>query len=204
MQQGCFLSIGHTKFSPHWCFDLFKRPYSRMKVGSLQNIAEVVNTSAECNIAQLVFREDGTTIVPTLDWTDFFATRFKKIPGIKKLHHFRVTSSSPGHIFVRERSDTVEQDVNLLKEPWTPEANTKPDIIPPKGLNPMVAEKGQPTRLADPTQKAHAAGPIGYNHGRAASISVLRSNHTHFYVRVRANAHCACMHICDRIWENPP
>ena len=131
-----FLPVGHTKFSPDWCFGLFKRQYRRTKVGSLQNIAEVVNTSAECNIAQLVSREDGTTIVPTLDWTDFFATQFKKIPGIKKLHHFHVTSSSPRHVFVRERSDTVEQDIDLLKEPWTPDADTKPDVIPPKGLNP--------------------------------------------------------------------
>ena len=130
-----FLPVGRTKFSPDWCFGLFKRQYRRTKVGSLQNITEVVNTSAECNIAQLVSREDGTTIIPTLDWTNFFATRFK-ILGIKKLHHFRFTSSSPGHVFVRERSDTVEQDIDLLKEPWTPNADTMPDVIPPKGLNP--------------------------------------------------------------------
>ena len=76
-----FLPVGHTKFSPDWCFGLFKRQYRRKKVGSPQNIAEVVNTSAECNVAQLVSCEDGTTIVPTLDWTDFFATRFRKVQG---------------------------------------------------------------------------------------------------------------------------
>ena len=130
-----FLPVGHTKFSPDWCFGLFKRLYRRTKIGSLQNIAEVVNTSAECNVAQLVSREDGTTIVPTLDWTDFFATKLKKIQGIKKLHHFRVSSSSPGHVFVKERSDTVERDINLLREPWTPATNAKPDRVPPKGLN---------------------------------------------------------------------
>ena len=68
-----FLPVGHTKFSPDWCFGLFKRQYRRTKVGSLQNIAKVVNTSAKCNVAQLVSREDVTTIVPTLDWTNFFA-----------------------------------------------------------------------------------------------------------------------------------
>ena len=130
-----FLPVGHTKFSPDWCFGLFKRQYRRTKVGSLQNITEVVNTSAECNVAQLVSHQDGTTIVPTLDWTDFFATKLKKIQGIKKLHHFRFTSS-PGHVFVKERSDTVERDIDLLKEPWTPDADTKPDVVPPKGLSP--------------------------------------------------------------------
>ena len=93
-----FLPVGHTKFSPDWCFGLLKRRY-RTKVGSLQSIAKVVNSSAECNIAQLVSRENGTTIIPTLDWTDFFATRMK-IPGIKKLHHFCFTLSAPGWVFV--------------------------------------------------------------------------------------------------------
>ena len=129
-----FLPVGHTKFSPDWCFGLFKQQYRWTKVGSLQNITEVVNTSAECNVAQLVSHVDGTTIVPTLDWTDFFANKHK-IQGIKKLHHFRFTSS-PGHVFVKERSDTVERDIDLLKEPWTPDADTKPDVVPPKGLSP--------------------------------------------------------------------
>jgi hypothetical protein len=40
-----FLPVGHTKFSPDWCFGLLKRQYRRTKVGSLQAIAEVVNTS---------------------------------------------------------------------------------------------------------------------------------------------------------------
>ena len=62
----------------------------------MQAIAEVVNTSAECNHAQLVSKEDGSTIVKTYDWTDFFAPRMKKITGIKKLHHFRVNFVSPG------------------------------------------------------------------------------------------------------------
>jgi len=62
------------------------------KGGSLQPIAQLANDSVECNFAQLVSREDGSTIISTFDWTDFFAT--KKITGIKKYHHFRKNSSS--------------------------------------------------------------------------------------------------------------
>ena len=62
-------------------------------MGSLQSIAQVANDLAECNFAQLVSRENGSTIVATFVWTDFIATRMK---GIKKYHHFRMTSSSPG------------------------------------------------------------------------------------------------------------
>ena len=98
-----FLPVGHTKFSLDWCFGLLKCQYRRTKVGSLQAIAEVVNKSAECNFAQLVSRDDGSTIVPTFDWTDFFAPRLKRITGIKKYHHFWVSSSSPGSVFMKSR-----------------------------------------------------------------------------------------------------
>jgi len=43
-------------------------------VGSLQSIAQVANDLAECNFAQLVSRENGSTIVATFVWTDFIAT----------------------------------------------------------------------------------------------------------------------------------
>ena len=103
-------------------------------MGSLLSIAQVVNTSADCNIAQLVAREDGSIIVPTYNWTDFFATRMKKIAGIKKFHHFRALSSSPGDVFVRVRSDSAEVRFPLLKEPWTLDADKFPSVIPPHGL----------------------------------------------------------------------
>ena len=96
-----FLVVGHTKFAPDWCFGLFKRQYRRTKVGSLQSIAQVVNDSAECNFAQLVAREDGSMIVQTFNWTDFFAPHFKRIASIKKYHHFRMTSSAPGCVFLK-------------------------------------------------------------------------------------------------------
>ena len=83
-----FLVVGHTKFAPDWCFGLVKRHFHRTKIGSLKGIAQAVNDSAKCNFAQLVCNEDGSTIVPTYDWTDFFAPQLKKIARIKKYHHF--------------------------------------------------------------------------------------------------------------------
>ena len=50
-----FLVVGHTKFSPDWCFGLFKRRFRfRTKVGSLRSLAQVVDESAKCNFPQLV------------------------------------------------------------------------------------------------------------------------------------------------------
>ena len=80
-----FLPVGHMKFSPDWCFGLLKRQYKRTKVGSLKSIAEVVNNSAECNVAQLVSREDGSTIVPTFDWTSFFIPTPEEDTGNKEV-----------------------------------------------------------------------------------------------------------------------
>ena len=54
-----FLVVGYTKFSPDWCFGLFKRLYRRTSVGSLKGIADVVESSAQCNKSQLVVEEDG-------------------------------------------------------------------------------------------------------------------------------------------------
>ena len=89
-----FLVVGHTKFAPDWCFGLFKRLYRRTKVGKLSDIAKVMNDSAQCNIAQLVSNEDGSIVVPAYNWTNFFASHFKKIIGIEKLHHLHLTRLS--------------------------------------------------------------------------------------------------------------
>ena len=61
--------------------------------------SSVANTSAECNFAQCVSTEDGSTVVSTYNWMDFFATQVRKIVGIRKFHHFRMSSSSLGNVF---------------------------------------------------------------------------------------------------------
>jgi len=37
-----FLPVGHTKFSPGWCFGLFKRQYRKMQIGCLNGIVKIV------------------------------------------------------------------------------------------------------------------------------------------------------------------
>ena len=131
-----FLPVGHTKFAPNWCFGLFKRGYRRTKVGTLQSIAEVVNNSAECNIAQVVSHENGRIVVPSYNWTDFFATRMKKIIGIKRFHHFRMVASSPGVVFVKHWSDSSEEEMKLTKETCGQfEPTELPTTINPPGLS---------------------------------------------------------------------
>ena len=77
---------------------------------------------------------DGTVVVPTYDWTSFLAEHVVKCTGIKSFHHLRFDSSAPGHVFAREKSDSPEVDINLIKDDWHPSASELPDIVPPKGL----------------------------------------------------------------------
>ncbi len=66
-------------------FRSFETEISKNNVGSLHGLAAVVEDSAEFNYSQLTGNVDGTTIVPTFDWTSFFAPHFKRILGIKKV-----------------------------------------------------------------------------------------------------------------------
>ena len=90
-----------------------------------------MNDSAECNFSQLVSDENGSTIVPTYNWTTFFAPHLKKVVGIKKYHHFRCDSSQPGVVFVKEHADTDEQMIDLMKltPRWSPDSSELPSIV---------------------------------------------------------------------------
>ena len=53
-----FLVAEHTKFSPDWCLDLFKRLFKHTRVRSMGEIAGVVERSGSCNKVQIVCNED--------------------------------------------------------------------------------------------------------------------------------------------------
>ena len=81
-------------------------------MGSLADVADIVNKSAECNFPQLV---SSTTVAPTHDWSDFIATRMKQVVSIKKFHHFKISSIFPSKVFVKEHSDLGEVAFDVLK-----------------------------------------------------------------------------------------
>ena len=127
---------GHTKFSPDWCFGLLKKKYRRTKVDGLTDLVSVVNDSATVNVAQPTGLEDGSVVVTTYNWQEHFKTFLTKVPGIKKLHHIRFHSGSPGCIFVKERSGSNEEKRCLLKvKSWSPTADKLPPVLPPAGLS---------------------------------------------------------------------
>ena len=131
-----FLLVGHTKFAPDWCFGLFKQLFRRTKVGSIDDIAAVVERSATVNHPQLVGTHDGTTCVPFYNWSDFFDQHMVQsaLKGISQMHHFRFCVSNPGVVYVKNACDEDEKAIKLLKTPWQPTFNNMPEIIQPPGL----------------------------------------------------------------------
>ncbi len=130
-----FLIVGHTKFSPDWCFGLLKQKYRKTDIGSLNSLGKCVNASAGCNHTQFVGMSDGTLIVPIFDWSSYFAVHFRRLLGITNYQHFHFDSSCPGVVQVQERCDSKKIRISLLKDDWIPPPSTLPQQIFPKGLS---------------------------------------------------------------------
>ena len=133
-----FMVAGHTKFSPDWCFGLFKRAFRRAKVGCLDDIVRVVESSAVVNHAQLVATQEGKVLVPTFDWASYLQPLFITNPfiGIKALPHFYFSAAKPGSVIVRVSPDSTPQELRVVRdEDWQPSADELPPIIHPPGLS---------------------------------------------------------------------
>lgn len=133
-----FMVVGHTKFSPDWCFGLFKQTYRRHKIGCLDDIVKAVETSALVNHAQLVGKEDGTVLVQTYNWAEYFDEPFRQraLKGIKTMHHLTFTREKPGIVVVKDSINGPEREISMLEDhSWKPAADELPSIITPPGLS---------------------------------------------------------------------
>ena len=130
-----FLLVGHTKFAPDWGFGLLKRLYKRTKVGTINDIAEVVRKSASVNHPQLISDYNGNQFVTFYNWSSLFDDTTAAIKGITKMQHFCFNRTCPGHVFMKSSRDESEQKVNLIKDSsWKPCKHDLPPIIDPPGL----------------------------------------------------------------------
>ena len=130
--------VGHTKFSPDWCFGLFKQMYRKTKVGIIYDITDVVKQSARVNHPQLIGDYNGTNHVKSHDWSGFFESYFiqTSLKGISKMQYFRFTAKHPGFVFVRNTSNDREQKIKLLHNlSWKPRKSTLPEQLVPPGLS---------------------------------------------------------------------
>lgn len=130
-----FMIVGHTKFSPDWCFGLLKQRLRRCRVDCLDDMVNVVESSADVNFAQLVGTQLGETLVPMYNWSHFFEPYFRVLPAIKSYHHFHFNSSSLGTAIVKQFCDSPAISYKLsTTSSWNPSPATLPPVIPPPGL----------------------------------------------------------------------
>ena len=128
--------VGHTKFSPDWCFGLFKQRYRRTFVSCLEDVVSVVDSSADVNVAQLVGTQTGETVVPVYEWSVFLADHFRHVPHLKSCHHFKFSSANPGIVLLQELSDSESTSYqHLVDEDWYPDSTELPPVIQPAGLS---------------------------------------------------------------------
>ena len=131
-----FMVVGLTKFSPDSCFGLLKQQFRRTRVDELGDIVEVVTKSASCNNVEVIGWEDGIPLIPTYDWSSYFAIHMRKIKEIKKFHHFTFDNTWRGDVICKEVSDGPEVTFTLPKDPlWAPSQHILPPIITPNGLD---------------------------------------------------------------------
>jgi len=63
-----FMIAGHTKFSPVWCFGLWKKRYQRTQVAGFSDLVVVVNQSSSVNVAQTTSQDEGLVLGRTYNW----------------------------------------------------------------------------------------------------------------------------------------
>ena len=130
-----FMITGHSNFSPDACFGLIKRKFRKTDVSSLDDLAQVVEQSAECNTCQLVGTQDGNVVVPSRDWTGFLTSHFRRLDGIKQYHHFHFERDHPGVVFIKKTATAEVEERKLLRVVWSPSPDDKPPPITPQGLS---------------------------------------------------------------------
>ena len=110
-----FLIAGHTT-GPDRCFGIIKKSYKVNYSSSLYEFTNMVDSSPSgINKAQLVGTHNGTVLIPVYDWASFLEQFFKRLPNIKKYHHFRFSKDEPCRVYFTESNFSPEESLLLLK-----------------------------------------------------------------------------------------
>ena len=131
-----FMVAGHTRCLVDGCFGLIKQKYRKSDCDTLEQLQKVVEESASVNSVQL-YQELGSSQLTFqwYDWVSFLDERFKAVQGIRSLHHFRFSKSSPGSVFVKDSVTAVEQKLSILRATHPPISRTLlPSTITAGGL----------------------------------------------------------------------
>ena len=65
--------------------------------------------------------------VHLIDWSQFFHSVFKPIPGITTYHHFKVSKAEPGIVVVKEYANSPEAKLEIEKKDVNATKQDHPD-----------------------------------------------------------------------------
>ena len=74
------------------------------------------STTTNINHPQLVGDHSDKILVPTYNWTEYFAGVFKTFVGIKSYQHFAFSTDVPGVVQYKKYAGSNMQKFKLLKE----------------------------------------------------------------------------------------
>ena len=127
-----FMVTGHTRCLVDGMFGFLKRKYRRADCYSMGQLASVVDSSAQSNVAQTI---PGSSVI-WRDWDKFLPQFFRPIPGVSQFHHFVFEAAMPGVVKVKRRVGDEFEDVSLVKPSAPPVVSAVlPDVIPAGGIS---------------------------------------------------------------------
>ena len=129
---------GHTRCLIDAGFANIKKLYRRSDCESIDQVEKLVNDSSSTNIA---------VRYPSWQWKDwkgFLSRFFKRIPGVRRFHHFTFTSERPGEVLVKESHDSESHPVQILKKN-DPEViasliTQQPEVVPIQHADALACE----------------------------------------------------------------
>ena len=118
------------------CTRLVLRPVQAEVPTHLRQLPmDVVNTSADVNVAQLVGTQSGEPVVPVYNWASYLGVHFRSIPHLKQYHHFIFSATHPGVVTLKEYINSSEETFTMLDSgSWSPVASELPPLLKPSGL----------------------------------------------------------------------
>lgn len=100
---------GHTFFSPDSNFSHIKRKYRHSDAFCLEHLAEIVRNSSTTNNVEVL---DNSCF---FEYNPALGKLFKDIPNITSYHHFYFSASCPGIVKLKENTNSLWTNLNILK-----------------------------------------------------------------------------------------
>lgn len=136
-----FLVVGHTKFSPDGYFGLIRRYYRRSKIYTYHQLVHAIEMSSKNHNTCQTY-SDPLTNQPQIiyrDWSSWLSKYFKVIPQITNYHHFKMKTQEKEKLILKEKIDSQEIIVNLLKKEFDVNGEGlfigQPERLMPLGLS---------------------------------------------------------------------